>query len=128
MIAAELLRIFAALIAVIGLIGLAALAARKFGLASASGGFIRQRRLAVVETLALDARRRLAIIKCDDREHLIVLGATAETLIESDLEAPEIEAEMPARENPFPSFDEFVAKLNRAPKRESSDFAAKDAA
>lgn len=129
MIAAEILRIIAALIAVIGLIGLAALAARKFGLASASGGFMRQRRLAVVETLALDARRRLAIIKCDDREHLIVLGATAETLIESDLEGPlEIEATTPARENPFPTFEQFVAKLNPGRKSEPADTLTKDAA
>jgi len=129
MIAAELLRILAALIAVIGLIGLAALAARRFGLASASGGFMRRRRLEVIETLALDARRRLAIIKCDDREHLIVLGATNETLIASDLEgAPEIEAAPTARDNPFASFEQFVARLKPASAAAPSEPVAKDAA
>ena len=93
MLIAEVIKIFFALIAVLGMIGLLALAARKAGLASASGGFIRQRRLQLVETLALDGRRRLAIIKCDDKEHLLVLGPTGESVIAHDLETP------PAPEN-----------------------------
>lgn len=105
---AEIARVFFALIAVLGLIGLAALAARKAGLISASGGVVRKRRLAIIETLAIDARRRVAIIKCDDKEHLVVLGANSETLVESDLDAPAIE---PAAANPFPSLRDFAKNL-----------------
>lgn len=116
MLAAEGIRIFFALIAVIGLIGLGALALRKAGLVSASGGFVRKRRLAVVETLALDARRRLAIIKCDDKEHLVILGASSETLVESGLDgAPEAES-APAAENPFSALGGFAAKFRQTAK------------
>ena len=92
MVMAEIIRIFAAFIAVLGLIGLCALAAKKAGLVAASGGFSKKRRLALVETLALDPKRRVAIIKCDGAEHLIVLGATSETVIDKNLPpAPEQE-------------------------------------
>lgn len=83
MLLSEGLRIIFGLIAVLGLIGACAIAARKFGLVSASGGLVRKRRLQIVETLALDTRRRLAIVRCDDREHLIILGQSSETLIDS---------------------------------------------
>jgi len=83
MIISEGLRILFGLIAVLGLIGACAIAARKFGLVSASGGFVRKRRLHVIETLALDARRRVVIVRCDDKEHLIVLGQSSETVVDS---------------------------------------------
>ena len=78
-------RIILALIAVLGMIGVAAVIARKAGLAAPAGAFTRKKRLALVETLALDARRRVAIIKCDDTEHLVLLGATSETVIDTNL-------------------------------------------
>lgn len=116
MIAAEGIRIVFALIAVLGLIGLGAVLLRKAGLVSASGGFVRKRRLAVVETLALDARRRVAIIRCDGKEHLIVLGAAGETLIDSDLEGAPKPETAPAADNPFPALASFAAKRRQAAK------------
>lgn len=115
----EIARVFFALIAVLGLIGLVALAARKAGLISASGGLVRKRRLAIVETLAIDARRRVAIIKCDDKEHLVVLGANSETVLESGLESATVEAShAPAPENPFPTLKDFAKSLR--PKRDAA--------
>jgi flagellar protein FliO/FliZ len=124
MISPEILRILFGLIAVIGMIGVAALAARKLGLASASGGLVRRRRLALVETLALDARRRVAIIKCDGAEHLIILGATSETVIDRNLEgALDVDEEaMPA--NPFAEIHASIA----AKFRPAEKSAAKEAA
>ena len=55
MLLAESVRIIFALIAVLGFIGLAAVLVRKAGLISASSGFVRKKRLALVETLAVDA-------------------------------------------------------------------------
>lgn len=52
----------------------------RLGLARAAGG---ERRLAVVESLALDPRRRLVLVRADGREHLLLLGATEETVVES---------------------------------------------
>jgi len=40
------------------------------------------RRLSVVEVLMLDTRRRIVLVRRDDVEHLILLGATTETVIE----------------------------------------------
>ena len=41
------------------------------------------RRLGVVETLPLDARRRLVLVRRDGVEHLILLGAAGEAVIET---------------------------------------------
>jgi flagellar protein FliO/FliZ len=43
------------------------------------------RRLEVVETLALDTRRRLVMIRRDDREHLLLLGANQDIVVEANL-------------------------------------------
>lgn len=83
----EIARLLFALIAVIGMIGLAAFAAKRMGLAGANG-FQRARRLQLVETLAFDQRRRAAILRCDGREHLIVLDASSVTVIDADIPAP----------------------------------------
>ena len=80
----EIARIIFALAAVIGMIGLAALAAKKLGLAGANG-FQRTRRLHLVETLAFDQKRRAAILRCDGREHLIMLDAASVTVIDRDI-------------------------------------------
>lgn len=117
MITSEILRILFGLVAVLGLIGLAAVAARKFGLASASGGIARKRRLAIVETLAVDARRRMIIVKCDGKEHLVMLGANGETVIEHNLEGAPAIAEVAPAANPFAGLQKaFEAKLRPAPK------------
>ena len=42
-----------------------------------------QRNLSVIETLPLDTRRRAVILRNDDKEHLIILGVSGETLIET---------------------------------------------
>lgn len=78
----DIARYFGALALVLGLVGLAWVAARRYGLPGmiSPGG---ARRLAVVETLMLDARHKLYLIRRDDREHLIVLGPQGAAAIES---------------------------------------------
>jgi flagellar protein FliO/FliZ len=62
-----------ALVATLALIGLLAYAARRMGMAQ--GGFGAQtRRVRVVERIALDPRRQLALVAFDGREHLILLS------------------------------------------------------
>jgi flagellar protein FliO/FliZ len=39
------------------------------------------RRMEVVETLPLDVRRRLVIVRCDGEEHLLLLGANHDIVI-----------------------------------------------
>jgi flagellar protein FliO/FliZ len=71
-----------ALMAVIALVLLAQRAARWGGLAVPRAGG----RLAVVEAVTLDGRRRLSLVRCDQR-HLLVLTGGAPDLVVGWLEA-----------------------------------------
>jgi flagellar protein FliO/FliZ len=87
----EYFRFFMALAFVLLLIaGLAALVRRSgFGerlAANPNPGS--ERRLALIEVRPLDAKRKLVLLRRDDREHLVLLGATGDLLIESDIPAP----------------------------------------
>ena len=80
--------IFTSLLAlafVLGLIGLVSVALRRFGPERMLYGMQKKRgaekRLKIEETLMLDARRRLVLLKCDDTEHLVLLGATNEQVV-----------------------------------------------
>lgn len=86
MAAANSLKFALAFLLVLGLIALCAWALRRFGL----GGTVRPvrgNRLSVVESLALDARHRLVLVRRDDREHLILLGTT-EIVVENGIIPP----------------------------------------
>ena len=74
----ETSRIIFALIAVLGMIGLCAFIAKRIGLSHGGISLAKDKRLTISETLSIDARRRAVIIKCDDQEHLLLLGTTSE--------------------------------------------------
>ncbi|MBK8208566.1 MAG: FliO/MopB family protein [Rhodospirillales bacterium] len=74
-----------ALLFVLGLIGAAALLARRFGLAQTVRPQGERRRLAVVESLAIDGKRRLLLVRRDDVEHLLILAPATETVIERSI-------------------------------------------
>ena len=75
----DYLRFLAALAFVLGLIALFAWAARRWRLGTAAPGAAR--RLAVVEILPIDPRRKLVLVRCDRREHLLLLGQDGNRLI-----------------------------------------------
>ena len=77
----EGVRVFFSLLAVLGLIGIVSMGLRKFSLTAAGSALTRERRLQVVETLAVDQRRRVVILKCDGAEHLLLLGPASECVI-----------------------------------------------
>jgi flagellar protein FliO/FliZ len=82
------LRTVLALIFVLGLIGGAAYLARHLNLGGgarrlASGK--RHRRLGVVETLALDGRRRLILVRRDGAEHLLLVGGAVDMVVEAGI-------------------------------------------
>lgn len=90
---AQLLKFAAALVFVLSLMGLLALVMRRIN----NGGSVMplsRRRLKLVETLPLDPRRKLAIVRCDGREHLLILGTNSETVIETALQQPQDEAQI----------------------------------
>lgn len=47
------------------------------------------RRLSIVETLPLDVRNRLVIIRCDNKEHLLLLGSNQDIVVETNLSPPQ---------------------------------------
>jgi len=70
----------AGLLIVLGLIVLVAFVARKLGFGH--GGLSRpDRRLSIVESMSLDPKRRVLLIKCDYTEHLVLLGPNSETVL-----------------------------------------------
>jgi flagellar protein FliO/FliZ len=69
---------FAALAAVLGLVWLASRAARWGGLAPRRAG---ERRLALQDALALDGRRRLTLVRCDDRTVLLLTGGAQDLVV-----------------------------------------------
>jgi flagellar protein FliO/FliZ len=78
----------AALGVVLGLILISAWLMRRFGL----GGLTTARtsgpaRLSVVEVRALDMRRQLVLVRRDGVEHLLVLSAAGETVVETGIPA-----------------------------------------
>lgn len=65
-----------ALAVVVGLVLLAGRLARRVGFASSGTG-----RLRVEEALALDARRRLLIVRCDGRALLLLTGGPQDQVV-----------------------------------------------
>jgi flagellar biogenesis protein FliO len=82
----NILKFVFALIFVLGLIGAFAAFGRKMGFGNRGpmrrGG---ARRLQIVDTLALDPKRRMVIVRRDDVEHLVLLGSSSETVVETGI-------------------------------------------
>lgn len=80
------------LVFVLGLIGVAAWAYRRLAgtnpLARRLGA---SNRLAVIEMRPIDARRKLVLVRRDGTEHLLLLGPTGETVVESGITPPPAE-------------------------------------
>ena len=82
----EWVRALFALIATLALIMGAAYGARRLGMLQPGGQA--PRRMKISESLMLDPRRRMVIVRCDDREHLILLGPAGDVVV-SDMAAKE---------------------------------------
>lgn len=75
---------------VLGLIWMATWAVKRFGvernLTGQTGA--KGKRLAIIEVQPLDARRKLVLLRRDSIEHLVILGASQELLVEAGIEVP----------------------------------------
>ena len=87
----DYLRTVFALLFVLGLIGMLYFLARRYSAQRFGMGAVRAgpgARLTVVEARALDARRRLVLIRRDGVEHLLLLGPDRDVVVESGIAAP----------------------------------------
>ena len=48
----------------------------------------KSRRLRLIETLPIDARRRLVLVRCDGAEHLLLLGPTQDVVVQTGIASP----------------------------------------
>ena len=83
----------------------------------------RNRRLAVVDSLALDPKRQLLIIRRDNVEHLILTGGPQDVVVESGIAVEEAPANQPTR-RPIP----MVATRKPAPAKAAAPAPASPAA
>lgn len=78
-----------ALAFVLALIAALAWAVKRFGVFAhampSRGG---KRRVSVVESTAIDPKRRLVLVRRDDREHLLLLGPASDTVVETGIVPP----------------------------------------
>lgn len=88
--ASQIIRFLAALFLVVGLMLGLGLIMRRVNAASGLGAMPgKKRRLRIIESLPIDHRRRIVLLARDDREHLVILGPTGETVVESGITPPE---------------------------------------
>lgn len=90
---ADMGQTLAAFALVVGLIGLLGLAMRKFGNPAMRIRGRDEARLSIVESLSIDPRSRLLLIRRDDVEHLIVKSGDRFEVIEVDIAAGDVDDE-----------------------------------
>ena len=78
-------RMLAALGCVLALMGGLALVLKRLGLSGPVVNNQGKRRLKIIESLPLDARRRLILIQCDDEQHLVLIGPSGEVVIKTGI-------------------------------------------
>jgi flagellar protein FliO/FliZ len=82
----EILRFLMALVFVVSLMGGLWVILKKLGM---NGGFTMQqgkkRRLKIVEILPIDVKHKAVLLRCDDKDHLVILGPNGETVVEQSM-------------------------------------------
>ncbi len=111
------LRFVFGLVAVIAMIIVAVWGAKRLGLGTATGFRAKGRRLSLLEVMPLDQKRKLVLVRHDETDHLLLLGATHEMLLSSSAApvaaptaapTPTPQPGDPARKSPFLSADREV--------------------
>ncbi|WP_417430089.1 FliO/MopB family protein [Kiloniella sp.] len=75
---------FLSLIFIIGLIFAFSIIAKKLGLGhgpAITGN--KQKRIQITEVKPLDAKRKIVLIQCDNKEHLVLVGGTNDLLLDT---------------------------------------------
>lgn len=80
----------AALIFVLALIGAIALLLRAFGGLNLAQGRAGDRRLRIAESLLIDARRRVILVRRDDEEYLVLLSPHGDVVLDDRIKVQDI--------------------------------------
>ena len=81
----QLLRLLFAFVFVMALMGILGVIMRRLNEKQLRGRS--EKRLQLVETMPLDARRKLVLLRRDHIEHLVILGPQGETVVEQGIES-----------------------------------------
>lgn len=84
---ASIIQTVFALIFVLSLIVITTMLLKKLNLIRYIAGQPGTRRIGIQDTVMLDHKRRLVLIRRDNIEHLILLSASGETVIESNIKS-----------------------------------------
>lgn len=84
----QLLRMLAAMAFVLALMGGLTIALKRLGLTGEPSVPTDKKRLKLIESIALDTRRRAVLLQRDDKQHLVILGPNSETVVETDIKVP----------------------------------------
>lgn len=84
----DYLKFFFALLFVLSLMGGLAFILKRFGIGQGSIMTGAKRRIKIIETLPIDARHKAVLIQRDDTQHLVVLGNSGDTVIETNIKKP----------------------------------------
>ena len=86
----DYIKFIAAFCLVLGLMGGLALVLKRIGLGNVGMMPADKRRLKIVEILQLDPRRKAVLIRRDDTDHLVILGPSGETVIETNIKPKDV--------------------------------------
>lgn len=81
----DYLKFLFAFLFVLSLMGGLAYVMKRFGFAGDRLIPTDKRRLKIVEVLQLDMRRKAILLRRDDTEHLVIIGAAGETVVEANI-------------------------------------------
>ncbi len=86
----DYLKFFFALVLVLSLMGGLAFILKRLGYGQGSVMSGHNRRLKIIETLPVGAKHKAVLIERDDTQHLILLGANSDTVIETNIKPPKM--------------------------------------
>lgn len=76
-----------ALALVLAMMGLLSFILKKINFAQ-SGMANKNTRIKIIEQRMIDSKHKVAIIRCDDKDHLVILGQNGDTVIRADMDMP----------------------------------------
>lgn len=84
----DYLKFAAAFVFVLSLMGGLSYILKRFNIGHGSLISPSKKRMKIVEVLPLDGRRKALLIQRDDTQHLVILGASGETVVETNIQPP----------------------------------------